>query len=230
MYAKRVTGAWGPGGFTLLETMIVLAIIGVLSSLAAATMSGVQQRAAPQNAAHDLYSTVARARARAVERGADVWVLVFPSVNKLGVDGAGGGAYFLYEDPDANFSSGGTVNYANFPTTGVTTPGENDKLLASVWLDDSPAKGALFGKPTNISSTGPFASISWAASGCTFCSGSPLRGAIVFNGDGAARFVDGDGATVSGRVAGLSIKGRTAPNAGLLLGVASATGFISSYR
>ncbi len=52
-------------GFTLLELMIVLAIIGIVTAMAATSATAIGARNATQNAASDIGSLLQKARARA---------------------------------------------------------------------------------------------------------------------------------------------------------------------
>ncbi|HEY1086963.1 MAG TPA: prepilin-type cleavage/methylation domain-containing protein, partial [Archangium sp.] len=68
---------------------------------------------------------------------------------------------------------------------------------------------------------------------CSFCTGSGVarRGAIVFNGDGAVRFVDGSGNPVYVTSGGFSIQNTTAATKQVtLFGIAAATGYVGVYQ
>ena len=105
-------------GFTFLEAMVVLAIVALLAALGLATLQGIGDRSAALNAAHDLQSVLHLARARAYERGTDVWVIVYPQ-GERGGPADGGGAYFVFEDRVGGFGAAGGaadggLSYASF--------------------------------------------------------------------------------------------------------------------
>lgn len=59
-------------GFTLLELMIVMAIVGVLASFAVPSMRNMVLTARLRTSASDLYSTLVLARAEAIKRNANI--------------------------------------------------------------------------------------------------------------------------------------------------------------
>ncbi len=202
-------------GFTLLETMIALAILGVLTAMSFVAIQRMDDWADPQSAASDLSGALSLARARAVESGSDVWFIIYENINRQGVAGQGNGAYFLVEDRRFDFrdgsgpapSSGTLLTYANFQPPGNISPlREQGLLVDSKYLDgysmSAKASTVRFGVSGTVLYDAPFAALTPSA--CSFCSGSPKRGAIVFSADGSARFFDGAGAQVvlaSGNIA-----------------------------
>ncbi len=232
-----------PHGFTLIEMMVVVAIAAVLAALSVAAYQNVGERAAPQNAAYDFYSTLSQARALAANHGSDVWVIVYPSLSSpnQGSGALGGGAYFMYEDRDTNFNWGGSLSYSTFSPPGTISPPSSDtsgdKLVSAVYLDDykrqnaqfkSPDAGSLiFGAPftaLNVAST----SCSSCTPRCTFCDGN--RGAIVFSADGTVFFVGSTAGAISeDRAAGVTLSARTTQQA-FLFAVSSSTAFITTFK
>ncbi len=121
-------------GFTLLEAMIVVAIIGVIAALSVQTLAGLGARNATQNATNDLLATIQSARALSVQNSSDVYVFVYPTMSIkwsalatggmlgntsstvtggiLSAEFAGGnrGAVIIYEDYDGDFMNTGTGN------------------------------------------------------------------------------------------------------------------------
>jgi len=194
-------------GFTLLEMMIALAILGVLTAMSIAAIQRMDDWADPQSAASDLSGALSLARARAVESGSEVWFIVYEDINRQGTAGQGNGAYFIVEDRRFDFlngsgpppSSGVLLTYATFqPPNKVDPLKEQGFLVDYKYLDaysmSAQASTVRFGVSGTLQYDAPFASLTPAA--CSFCSGSPKRGAIVFGADGAARFFDGSGAQV----------------------------------
>ncbi|WNZ63575.1 prepilin-type N-terminal cleavage/methylation domain-containing protein [Myxococcus sp. MxC21-1] len=185
-------------GMTLLEVSIVLAIIAVLAALAYAGYAQLSARAGPQNAAADLSGALAEARARAVDRQADVWLIIYPDINPEGQAGAGNGAWFLLEDRLRDFGAaagaGGQLSFDTFsPPLAIQPSADQGRLMDSMYLDRYSQRTVRFGASGNLEWTGIFEGL--APTDC-FCSGAPRRGAIVFRSDGSARFVNGAGQPV----------------------------------
>ncbi|WP_141617754.1 prepilin-type N-terminal cleavage/methylation domain-containing protein [Myxococcus sp. AB036A] len=186
-------------GMTLLEVSIVLAIIAVLAALAYAGYAQLSARAGPQNAAADLSGALAEARARAVDRQADVWLIIYPDINPEGQAGAGNGAWFLLEDRLRDFGApagaGGQLSFDTFsPPLAIQPSADQGRLMDSMYLDRYSQRTVRFGASGNLEWTGIFEGL--APTDCSFCSGAPRRGAIVFRSDGSARFVNGAGQPV----------------------------------
>lgn len=228
-------------GFTLLELMIVVAIIGIVSSMAAATAIQIGARNATQNAASDLSSILQNARARAEQRGSDVYVIVYPRMQKSGATTGGPGAIFVYEDANGDFLTGtGTCtgmgiadcSWNNFtPPSAIYSPASsNDRLVQALYLDDYPKKNVQFGKSA-ATFAAPFAGIGALANtnGCSFCSTSN-KGAVVFTGEQQLRFLNNAGAPVAQRVAGLGVQGIDNPDNTFLFGLVGATGLVTLVK
>ena len=68
-----------PQGFTLIELMIVIAIIGILSAMGAAPMNGLVANHKSANAADSLVSSLKQARMQAMEMATLTTVVISPS-------------------------------------------------------------------------------------------------------------------------------------------------------
>ena len=213
-------------GFTLLEVMVVVAIIGILAGLSVTTLSRMQPRMDVMGALDDLSATLAQAQARAQAGGGDVWVVFVPT--STGTSTRARGGILVYEDLDRDLAFGALV--INDAGQLVTAPEPGDELLGTTWYDDEPFQGRvqLALKPgEGFSLNAPF---SGAAATCNFCSNGPggLRGAIVFQANGEVRLVDGTGAQVANLNAGVVTLSSDAARGALA--VAPATGFARVTR
>lgn len=179
-------------GFTLIEMMVVVAIIGILAALTINGMSGMSKRSAPANATQDLMSQLGAARSQAMARGNDVWFIVYPKLDSSNGE-TGPGGYFVYLDPTGGFLANG---YGDFDPASNLSPISEGRLLEKVYLDNYSGKNVVFGARSGTRVPAPYGFD--LASGCSFCSndGGIDRGAIVFRGDGTATFFDGDGTPV----------------------------------
>lgn len=228
-------------GFTLVELMVVVAIVSVITALSVSTYAGISERTAPQNAAYDLSAAFSKARARSAERNANVWLIIWPSTGKGGV--TGNGAWALYEDFDGSFK----LNTVSSPE-GLTSSGQN-RVLQTEFLDNYPKKNVKFGVPASSSAarTGLQLDKSTAADnaaknailsdsdlgdGCNFCdgSGATARGAIIFTPDGEARFVNSSGAYINPAGGGrIVMVDRDAQNRAFYFGVSQPTSFVRFF-
>ncbi len=230
-------------GFTLIEAMMVVAIIGILTTMAAATASQIGARNATQNAASDLSSILQKARARAELRGGDVYVMVYPKMNATGAMTGGSGAIFIFEDMNGNFLTGsgpcdgsGTVDcsWTNFnPPNNIRGPSTSpDKTLDVIYLDKYAKKNVRFGKPAATTWKVPFSGIGTAAdtNGCSFCGTATHKGAIVFTGEQMVRFLDNAGAPVAQRTGGIALQAVDNPTNTFLFGLVGATGLVTLVK
>lgn len=231
-------------GFTLLELMIVVTIIGTISAMAAAAAQRIGAQNSSQNAASDLSSVLQNARARAEKSGADVYVIIYPTMTKTGALTGGNGALFVFEDSNGDFLTLGAAgdctgtgavdcSWATFnPTANQinSRPASGDRLIEAIYLDKYTKANARFGKASTTTFAAPFASIGTTAnaSGCSFCVAG--KGGLVFTGEQQLRFLDNTGAPVAQRVAGLALQAKDNVNHEFLFGLVGATGLVTLVK
>jgi prepilin-type N-terminal cleavage/methylation domain-containing protein len=182
-------------GFTLMEMMVAIAIVGVVAALAYSSLARGRPRATLATAATELHSILHGARMSAVASSHDVAVLLFPSTS-----GSSGslGRVIVYEDGNFDFFAAGTVSFSSYdPTSNLA--GSLSQIITTY---DLPS-GVVFGPSTGMGAgkalAAPLAGID-VTHDCSFCdTASVRRGAIRFDSRGRATFFDGSGPrTVTG--------------------------------
>jgi prepilin-type N-terminal cleavage/methylation domain-containing protein len=185
-----------PRGFTLIEMMVVVGIIGVLTWLAMDGFRRVKPAAALDSIAADLHSTVHFARQHALSTGHNVAVLIFPDYP----NGKGRGRYVLLEDEPTNtglasfFSSAGTPNFASCDPAQVR-PTPNGKLLDTQDFPIEVRVGPANGNGLTSGLPFPYNGVKTDVA-CSFCTGSSGNGAIVFDSHGRVSFYTTSGSTI----------------------------------
>lgn len=211
-------------GFTIIELVIVVALIGVITGLAYSTLSAARPRQNFVNAMAELQTVIHAARQQALARGNDVAVLVFPSFqNGLG----GRGRVVVVEDRDAVlFSTASATNLDNYKPEApfIPQPFPQDETTF-----DFPPGVTI----TNVAGTALAAPLGDIATptACTFCDGGDKRGAIRFDTRGRASFYAVAGpamATTTGQILAIAPDDKTAPTRYLY--VTAATGAVMVFN
>lgn len=196
-------------GFTLIEMMVVVAIVGIMTALAAFSFSRLKARLTEKNFSTDLTSMLLSARMRSIAKQRNV-VVVFITDN-----GANSG-YYMLDDMSSAPGSAPTLTPLTTPTalaavaTAFTPNVSGFGLGASylAFLIDSALVGATTGYAHGATPWGagvafpfPFSGIPVSvAQGCTFCSSN--RGAVGFLPDGRAVFSSVGGNAAPGSAIG----------------------------
>lgn len=183
-------------GFTLIEAMIVVAIIGVLATLAGTALLYGTRRARLQNAAFEIQSMFSVAQMRAASSGYPNYVIFYDTGSKVGVAQlerkTNANLDWTTVNPDNLEAQGARLNHFDLSSTQVNL------VAPSTWGVTLPA---------------PFASVPLTVGGggglrsaCTFCiaaTGGSL-GALKFLPDGTMEVATG-GDFLSGGAVGLQI-------------------------
>jgi prepilin-type N-terminal cleavage/methylation domain-containing protein len=181
-----------PGGFTLIEMMVVLAIIGVVAGLSYAAFGRQQPRQKLDQFALELRALMVGARQTAQATGSPVALLVFPDyVTPLGT-----GRLILYRDGDFSlFSAAAALNFDNYDFKNPSAAARSE-VLDTIDLAGGVVVGPATGQGPAAIMPAPFNGIAINLA-CPFCTGVGRRGAIVFQPTGAVTFQDRAGAALA---------------------------------
>lgn len=225
-------------GMTLIEVTVVLAIVAIMAAMTFGGWSMLARRTASQNAAHDLFSAISIARARATQTGNDVWFIVYPR-GPASLEGQG--AYYIFEDIDGLFGDPASAfNFANhFSPANVSPPAgaTEGRLFQAGRMSDYAGGSVAFGFHYKFGFEPPFDALDATVPdvACSFCRpsapfGDASRGAIVFDANGSATFVDDRGDVLAPHPRAVSLAVKSGDDAkGVLFAVSAATGFIAQY-
>jgi prepilin-type N-terminal cleavage/methylation domain-containing protein len=186
-------------GFTLVEMMVVLAILVTLAALAAISLQRARPRANLANVSTELLALLRNARQNAMATGRNTVVVVFPQFQNP--DG-GTGRVIVFEDPDATFFRAATS--PNFQTLvpGTFNVGAATEILLSIDLP----RGTEIGGALATALAAPYERVDGSLS-CGFCStGLDGRGAVQYDSRGRATFHSANGAALDLWGAALSLR------------------------
>ncbi|WNG14138.1 Tfp pilus assembly protein FimT/FimU [Cystobacter fuscus] len=224
--AKPAKREQRPGGFTLVEVLVVMAILGVTAGLGLMAYDAVGRRGALQSAAFELQGVMSTARTRAASSGHPVWIVFYPAGGR-GTLSTGTGAFLVVEDRQSVFVRNPRGLFA-LPFT-VDAKAGTGGVSAIYYLDDYSKKvrfGALTPGSTDAFGA-PFLGL--AVQTCSFCSGTDSpSGAMGFYPDGSAHFVDGTGrwiSTTNQSLAFSSTQGRSQ----YLFAISGPSGFMATF-
>lgn len=212
-------------GFTLLEVVVTVAIVGILAALAAIGMQRFKPRANLSSSAAQLTALFNAARQNSLATGHDTVVMVFPQFqNPTG----GTGRVVLYEDGNYNFfSTTASPNFSAFDPADPTTVAARGEVLETLDLPLNVTVG--LGGIAAPTLAAPYNLI--AAAACSFCaSGGDGRGAVVFDPRGRAHFYTASGASLALWGGTVALQGPAGMAGYRMVIVTSATGSVRAIN
>ncbi len=211
-------------GFTMVEVMVTVAIVGILASLAAIGMDRYKPRANLSSTAAQLHALLRGARQNALATGRDTVVMFFPQfANPLG----GTGRIVIYEDGAGTFFSGAaTPNFGSYDPAKAPA-GERADVLEMLDLPRGITVGV--GGMAVPALSPPYDRITPGA--CTFCGTlAHGRGAVVFSSRGKAWFFSANGSPASVAGGSVALTGYPTISGYRLLVISSGGGGIRAYQ
>lgn len=156
----------GEQGFSLVELLIVIAVIGLMALISIPYFQGIIRRGRLQNAASTFGTGLLRARLQAVKRGSNIGLSVTNDSSSPEY-----GNLLLFVDSDAN----NAYNASDTILTTIPMPPDAGSRFLHVWIDDpnqaSPSQTATtfafvftpFGSATNANVSGAVAKAIYVA-------------------------------------------------------------------
>lgn len=159
--ARMHTGRRRGGGYTLLELMVVLAIVAILAALAAPSFNNAILNSKVGSYANELVATSLLARGEAIKR--NVTITMCASSNGTSCTGSWQQGYIVTCAQSA--ATPGTCNVAPAVASGVVVLAVQKALSTGFKITDANGLTALTFQPTGVGAT---------AATMTICRNSPL--------------------------------------------------------
>lgn len=175
-------------GFTLLEMMVVLAVVAVVAAMVAFGFGRQRARSGLAGATVELHSLLHGARQNALASGFPTVVMVFPGFTTSG--GAAAGRIIVYEDHEGTlFNASAPINFGAYDPA-VPAAGPQSLIIDTMDIPREVTVGPPDGQGGSVLMPVPFDRVP-VNTACTFCGAD--RGAIAFDVKGQATFYAGNG-------------------------------------